>query len=280
MQARLGRFGRVRVDRARSTYEPVGITPGARNLNTAVYGFSGTVPVEIEKIVNRHLRPQLADGDLPTELPRPTVRYSLVVAFDARQDLLVTAIGGRLEDPEEVSDKAVEPFAALACCPDDPEFIGAPADRFLKVTRGVEHGVDVGIAVDVHGRERHRNRGGGNEEVLSHLLRFKRAQFVPREIVHVERRLAPARADLLPVEPPSGEDVAPEGVKIEERGGIDEARELRPVDVHAQNRIKITPVVGNLRAAQPLHPHGEIETGGTHRIGVVEFDSSLVEPNL
>jgi hypothetical protein len=52
------------------------------------------------------------------------------------------------------------------------------------------------------------------------------------------------------------------------------------IDVYGGERTEVTPVVGNLRSAHSLHPHSKVEGRCAYRVGVIEFDTRLIEPYL
>src|SRR5262249_26097357 len=136
------------------------------------------------------------------------------------------------------------------------------------------------VAVDVHRGEPERQRRRGDEEVLGHLRGCDRTQLVLGEVVDVESRFPDAAADLRPIDPPAVEDMPAEGIEREQRLGVDQLRQLPPVDVDGGDRIEAAPVVGDLRAAHALHPHREVEGCGADGIAMVELETSLVEPHL
>ena len=133
---------------------------------------------KIKEIVEIDFRSQLAHRDRPPELAGRAALDRRVVVFDPRQYSLITAVCRRLENSEEITDEAVEPFAARAGGPDHPKLVGVAADGLFKVACGIEYGVDVGIAVNAEGWKPYWQRRGCDEEVLRHFRRGDRIKMV------------------------------------------------------------------------------------------------------
>ena len=153
--------------------------------------------------MQRHFRCQHLDLDRPAELPALALGDRRVAGFDAIEVALQMPVGGRLDDLEVGVDEAALPSRLAADGPDDPQLVGAAADRLHQVGIRQIDAVDVAIPLDRHGREPHRQRHAGDEEVLVHLLVLDHLGAGSCEVVDVEGAETLSAVDLLPVELPA-----------------------------------------------------------------------------
>ena len=138
---------------------------------------------------------------MPTPRSRPSAIAVLLASMRSRSRLRWPLAG--LDDLEVGVDEAALPLRLAADGPNDPQLVGAAADRLHQVGIGQIDAVDIAVPVDRHGSKPHGQRHARHQQALVHLIVLDDAQLVFAEIVDIEGAETLGAIDLLPVELPA-----------------------------------------------------------------------------